>query len=74
MDGGACYERSARARLYSDEVPRLDGILNSVSETIVSGRGLIDAPCARWCAVRESGPLLYIRNQYSACMNFRISE
>ena len=28
-------------------VPRLDGIGNSVSETVVSVWGLIDAPCAR---------------------------
>ena len=29
---------------------------------------------ARWCAARDFGQLLNIRNQYSACMNFRISE
>ena len=31
-------------------------------------------PYYEWCADGESGPLLNIKNQYSACMNFRISE
>ena len=40
-------------------MPRLDGIGNSVSETVVSVRGLIDAPChGAGCAGAPAAPRL----------------